>query len=308
MSSEKYASIVANEIPCKQGAVRAVRFNVDGEYAITCGSDKSLKLWNPYKGTVLKTYTGHGHEVLDTQSSGDSSKIVSCGKDKTIILWDVATGQAVRKYRGHLATVNSVKFNEESTVVISGSVDTTLRCWDCRSKKPAAFQIMDDAKDSISSIQVSAYEILAGSLDGCVRHYDIRNGQLTSDEMGQSITSVRFTGDGQGLLVSCLDSSVRLIDKDTGEILQQYTGHTNKEYRIDCCLDHTDNFVFSGSEDGIVYMWSLVEGQLLSRLEHTSCRVVHSLAPHPSKPWLITAAQNNVYLWKEKCVDEELID
>lgn len=27
MSSEKYASIVANEIPCKQGAVRAVRFN-----------------------------------------------------------------------------------------------------------------------------------------------------------------------------------------------------------------------------------------------------------------------------------------
>ena len=44
---------------------------------------------------------------------------------------------------------------------------------------------MDDAKDSISSIQVSAYEILAGSLDGCVRHYDIRNGQLTSDEMGR---------------------------------------------------------------------------------------------------------------------------
>lgn len=36
----------------------------------------SLKLWNPYKGTVLKTYTGHGHEVLDTQSSGDSRLVI----------------------------------------------------------------------------------------------------------------------------------------------------------------------------------------------------------------------------------------
>ena len=105
--------------------------------------------------------------------------------DKTIVLWDVATGQAVRKYRGHLATVNSVRFNEESTVAISGSVDTSLRCWDCRSKKPEAFQIMDEAKDSISSVQVTDHEILAGSLDGQVRRYDIRNGQMISDEMAR---------------------------------------------------------------------------------------------------------------------------
>jgi mitogen-activated protein kinase organizer 1 len=103
--------------------------------------------------------------------------------DKTVILWDVATGQALRKYRGHLSTVNCVKFNEESTVAISGSVDTTVRCWDCRSKKPEAFQIMNDGKDSISSVQVTDHEILTGSLDGQIRRYDIRNGQMISDEM-----------------------------------------------------------------------------------------------------------------------------
>ena len=103
--------------------------------------------------------------------------------DKIVILWDVATGQALRKYRGHLSTVNCVKFNEESTVAISGSVDTTVRCWDCRSKKPEAFQIMNDGKDSISSVQVTDHEILTGSLDGQTRRYDIRNGQMISDEM-----------------------------------------------------------------------------------------------------------------------------
>lgn len=38
---------------------------VDGNYCLTCGSDKSLKLWNPHKGTALRTYQGHGYEVLD---------------------------------------------------------------------------------------------------------------------------------------------------------------------------------------------------------------------------------------------------
>ena len=46
----------------------------------------------------LKTYLGHGDEVLDTRSTCDNSQIVSCGLDKTIILWDVSTGVPQRKW------------------------------------------------------------------------------------------------------------------------------------------------------------------------------------------------------------------
>ena len=129
--------------------------------------------------------------------------------DKTVILWDVSTGQAVRKYRGHLATVNSVKFNEESTVALSGSMDTTIRCWDCRSKKPDAFQIMDDAKDSISSVQVSEHEILAGSLEGRIRRYDIRNGEMVSDEMGRK-TLVYSSSNSRSYSLFCVDFTCRI--------------------------------------------------------------------------------------------------
>ena len=96
-------------LPCKetrnleghQGAVRAARFNYDGNYCLTCGSDKLLKLWNPHKGTLLKTYSGHGYEVLDAVGSSDNSRVVSCGGDKTLVQWDVATGQIIRRFRGH---------------------------------------------------------------------------------------------------------------------------------------------------------------------------------------------------------------
>ena len=84
-----------------EGPVRGVRFNSDGNYCMTCGSDKTLRLCNPHKGTLLKTYMGHGYEVLDAVAAYENDKIASCGADKMVILWDVSTGKSIRKFRGH---------------------------------------------------------------------------------------------------------------------------------------------------------------------------------------------------------------
>ncbi|XP_059848232.1 WD repeat domain-containing protein 83 isoform X1 [Hypanus sabinus] len=293
------------KLECKQGAVRAVRFNVDGNYCLTCGSDKTLKLWNPHRGTLLKTYTGHGYEVLDAAGSCDNSQICSCSGDKTIILWDVATGQLVRKYRGHGGKVNCVQFNEESTVIISGSIDSLIRCWDCRSRKPEPIQILDEAKDGISSVKVSDHEILSGSVDGRVRRYDLRMGQLFADFIGSPITSVCFSRDGQCTLSSSLDSTLRLLDKETGELLGQYTGHKSEQYKLDCCFNESDTHVVSGSEDGQVYFWDLVEGSQAATL-NVGKGVVQSLNYHPTHSCLLVATEGTVQLWGDQTYAAEM--
>lgn len=43
---------------------------------------------------------------------------------------------------------------------------------------------LTEAKDSISSVSVVGHEILAGSVDGKVRTYDIRMGQVYIDVIG----------------------------------------------------------------------------------------------------------------------------
>ena len=43
---------------------------------------------------------------------------------------------------------------------------------------------MDEAKDSVTSIQVSDHEILTGSADGCIRRYDLRTGKMIKDFIG----------------------------------------------------------------------------------------------------------------------------
>jgi len=123
------------------GPILAVRYNSDGNYCLTCGQDRIIKLWNPVKGLCVKTYLGHGHEVFDVGVSSDNSRIASCGGDKNVFYWDVATGQIIRKFRGHDLKVNAVLFaGEESSVVISGSYDKTVRIFDCRSRSYDAMQ------------------------------------------------------------------------------------------------------------------------------------------------------------------------
>ena len=36
--------------------------------------DRTLKLWNPHRGVLVKTYQGHGHDVRDVAVSADNSK------------------------------------------------------------------------------------------------------------------------------------------------------------------------------------------------------------------------------------------
>ena len=39
----------------------------------------------------------------------------------------------------------------------------------------------------------------------------------------------------------------------------RYSGHVNSDYKLDSCLSQDDSHVISGSEDGRVCFWDLVE-------------------------------------------------
>ncbi|CAG9771201.1 unnamed protein product [Ceutorhynchus assimilis] len=297
-----------NTIDCNQGGVRAVRFNVDGSYCLTCGSDKKIKLWNPYKKLLLKTYGGHGNEVLDACGSCDSSQIVSCSSDKSVIIWDVSTGQPLRRLRGHASTVSCVKFNEESSVVISGSHDNTVMCWDARSRNQTAFQTLKEAKDCVNSIKVSEHEILTGSVDCSVRRYDLRNGRCDTDFVGAAITAVSFSHDNQCVLVSSSDNVVRLLDKNSGELLGEYTGHRIANLNIESDILTNDNFVLSGSANGDLWCWDLVTGKVTNKFTHARNKALNSLSVHPTKDIVLTGCVTTIKLWgEEDLVEEELI-
>lgn len=174
-------------------------------------------------------------------------------------------------------------------------------------------QVLDQAKDSVTTLSTRAYQVITGSGDGKVRTYDLRKGLVTVDVVGREIpppsvknltnwtepiVSLQTANDGQTFLVSTLDSKVRLFDGANGGLLQEFTGHKCQDYRMPAIFDDTEAFVISGSEDGRVVMWDVVSGRKVHDLTAHNGKVVSGAAVHPKGSQMITCGgDGNIVLW-----------
>ncbi|KAF9937959.1 vacuolar sorting protein VPS33/slp1 [Modicella reniformis] len=217
--------------------INACQYNSTGEYILTGGVDRTIRLWNPATRFCIKNYEAHGWEVLDLAVSPENGKFASCGGDKTVFLWDVLSGMTLRR--------------------ILRYYNTTM-----------GLQILEEPKDSVTSIKIQGSDLLAGCVDGSIRTYDIRMGSLITDHIFEPITSVSFSKDGNCVLASSLDNTIRLMDRADGALLNAYKGHRNDKYKIRSCLSNSDAHVLSGSEDGKIYIWDLMEVRFLEVIDN----------------------------------------
>jgi hypothetical protein len=61
-------------------------------------------------------------------------------------------------------------------------------------------------------------------VDGTVRQFDVRMGCMYIDQLHAPVMAMALSHDGNCILASCLGARLRLIDKESGDLLAQYTG------------------------------------------------------------------------------------
>lgn len=270
-----------------------------GQYLLTGSQDRTIRLYNPTSSRLIQSYSAHGYEVLDLAVSEDNAKFASVGGDKSVFLWDVATATTLRRFGGHAGRVNCVDFGGEGdSVIVSGSFDGTVKVWDIKSRDSRPIMTLSEAGDAVSSVCVRGGEIFAGSVDGRVRVYGLGMGSVETDVVapGKGCTSVSVTKAGDGYAVSSLDSSIRFMDRATGKCLQKFTGEgfRNEEYRIRSILAMADACVVGGSEDGRVYVWDVLTGEIMHRLWHKEQGVDGSLAASSKRDVVSAVAWNQL--------------
>jgi len=287
-----------------RGAALVAKFNAPGTYCMTGGQDKMVRLWNPHKerseaGTnLVHEYHGHNYEVRDISILHDNTQFASCGGDRAVFVWDVVTSRIKVKLRHHESRVNAVAYNEEGNVLASGGYDRKVCLWDMMARSRDPIQTMADSKDSVTTVLVHGHEIICGSVDGTVLTYDIRMGRVHIDHLHSGVTALRMSGDGNCLLAGCMDSTVKLLDRSTGELLNTYQGHRSSDYRVGCAMSSDDAFVLAGSEGGEVFVWDLVDCSVAHKLRGHGV-VVCDVAYHPKDSMAISAAvDGSVIVWK----------
>lgn len=265
---------------------------------MTCGSDRTIKLWRPSKLLELKCYKGHSADVIDCQVNKDSSQFISCSNDKSVIVWDVESGKILRRFR-NLAPFNTITYGHESTTALAGSVDGTVRIYDLRALNAwEPIQSLTEASDSITCCKVNKHLIFTTSLDKSLRTYDIRQGKLSTDTMHMPLNCVSPSQDGAILLVSCLRGTILLIDRIEGKILNEFLGNENKLFKIESTFAMKDSYVAAGSEDGKVYIWDCLSKQPKLALKHSNVSppIVQSISSD-SLDYLLTACASHMFMW-----------
>ncbi|EGC29250.1 hypothetical protein DICPUDRAFT_43101 [Dictyostelium purpureum] len=289
-----------------QGSVTAVKYNSDGAYCISGSQDKTLKLWNPNKGSMIHSFEEHGYGIIDFCSSLDNKQLFSCA-EKQLYQWDIANGSVVRRFQNaHNDTITCVCVNNDSSLLFTGSNDKLVKAWDLRSNSFNPVQILDDAKDSITSIitnettqtvDLSGHEVITSSVDGSIRQYDVRMGTLTTYDDTIPISSVSITKNKKCFIASCTDETIKLIDIDTYDTLKEYKSHKNSTYKINSCSNYNDSLIIGGSEDNDFYIWELSSAKLLHKLSgHTN--VITHVNAHPTKNQFITSSTDcTIRIW-----------
>ncbi|GAM18603.1 hypothetical protein SAMD00019534_017780 [Acytostelium subglobosum LB1] len=282
-----------------QGSVLVVRFNSEGTYCLSGGYDRTIKLWNPAKQTLIHTFDVHGYAVGDVRSCTDNQQIFSCA-ERQLFQWDISSGEVVRRFKGHAETINTIVVNNDSSLLLSGSYDKKIKIWDLKSRNADPIQVLNEAQDSITSVIINDEdnEIISTSVDGSVRTYDVRMGKLRTDQLHHPLTSVYLTHDKRCLLVSSMDSCVRLLEKKTGDLLNEFAGHTNNTYKMNSCTMFDDATIVSGSENNDIFLWDVVDATVLNRLQgHTG--VITCVDTHPTnKNILSSSADGTLRYWE----------
>lgn len=265
---------------------------------MTCGSDRTIKLWRPSKLLELKCYRGHSSDVNDCQANEDSSQFVSCSNDKSIINWDVESGKILRRFR-NMAPFNSICYGPESSTALAASADGSVRIYDLRSLNAwDPIQSLIEAKDAITCCRVNKHLIFTTSLDKGLRVYDVRNGSLTIDTLHKPLNHISLSHDAKLALVSCVRANTILVDRDEAKILNEYKENENKLFRIESTFVLNESCIACGSEDGKVYIWDVTEDRPKMALQHEgiSLPVIQSISSD-SLDFLLTACGSYIYLW-----------
>lgn len=282
-SHGKQARTAATTARAQASPVHAVALDASGRFALLC-ADKQFSLWNWERVTLIHSYPS-AYDVVDVATSGDSERAVASA-GKAALVWDVATATVTRKFGRHEGAVNGAVFFGDD-IVVTACYDTHVRLFDARQAAGKAIQVLGGAKDSVSCVlAVDGEQIVAASVDGCLRAYDVRKGALQVDSLASPITSACVTNDGQCVLVSCLDDRLRLVLRETGEVLNVYEGHKSRQFQMGCCVLYDDSAVVCGSEESgsFICVWP-VEGTCAEKFDVTpGGQPVCAFASHPSKP------------------------
>ncbi|XP_074590875.1 LEC14B homolog [Curcuma longa] len=237
--------------------------------------------------------SGGDGEIFNTYSikfSTDGRELVAGSSTNSIYVYDLEANKLALRLRAHSDDVNTVSFADRTGhIMFSGSDDNLCKVWDRRcfaaTEKPAG--VLEGHLEGITFIDSrgDGHYLISNAKDQTTKLWDIR-------KMSSTVKlSTRKTGFDYRWME--YPDEARKLKHPFDQSVATYRGHSVLGTLIRCYFSPAHStgqrYIYTGSFDNRVYIYDVVTGKTVARLEWHS-GIIRDCSWHPYFPMLISSS------------------
>jgi WD40 repeat protein len=262
--------------------VRTIAYNNDGTILATAGDNNEdyftiinpvIKLWNPQKGSLVYTLSGHKKRIERLIFSGDGKLLASNSFDLTVKLWDVGTGKLLKDLSlGDAGIPNPFTISPDVRFLAYAN-HNEVYFYDI--KGDSIYKILrltqnywiDDIAFSPDGKNIGVVGFFTSTAKCTVMVFDVEkliSLWIWTTESLATFESVKFTSDGSIIVANGPHPDLYLIDAKTGELLRSIPNGNLDKF----CISPDSKIIALAKSKGRggINFWSIDSAKLIKSI------------------------------------------
>ncbi|TFG03704.1 MAG: DUF4062 domain-containing protein [Promethearchaeota archaeon] len=233
----------------------------DGKKFLSADYFGKLKLWDSKTLDLVREFKRDTGTHNQCNFSPDGKKIISSGKRFKV--WDAETGNEITTF-GEDSKGGGCAFTSNEKYIITFSKDRIIRYWD--PLKFSELKAIQTNYKNINKIDISSNSKLMVSCHLYVQKdinlWDLENGVEIGKFKGHTdvISNFTFSSDGNYVLSSSKDGTVKLWDVESRKVLKTLSGIS--DYESSCTFIQNSNNILSAPDDATLRLWNVETNEI----------------------------------------------
>jgi len=265
------------------GFVRGLTVCPDGKRFISCGDDKTVKLWKiPNRVSNSENIVGKeerwpplissdrddgnneplsvwlGKNAFTSIDHMRSSNFFATAAASEVHIWDEQRGSPVQTFSWGSDSVMHLRFNPIETEVLGlCATDRSIQLYDVRSETSIRKVVLEMKSNALCWNPMEAFNFTVANEDNNLYTFDMRKLQRALNvykDHVSAVLDVDYSPTGREFCSGSYDRTVRIFRINEGKSREVY--YTRRMQRIfSVCFSGDAHYVISGSDDTNIRLW-----------------------------------------------------